>query len=110
MTGAKAQHIPYKSSNAALIDLVAGSYQYNFTGMQTAQPYLRSGRLKAIAVTSLKRQPGMPQVTNDERGVARLRGDRLVRPACARGTAGADPQLLNTEVVRIVQQPAFGSR
>ena len=107
MTGAKAQHIPYKSSNAALIDLVAGSYQYNFTGMQTAQPYLRSGRLKAIAVTSLKRQPGMPQVpTMSEAlpGYEVIGWYGLLAPA---GLPAPILKLLNTEVVRIVQQPAF---
>jgi tripartite-type tricarboxylate transporter receptor subunit TctC len=108
MTGAKAQHIPYKSSSAALIDLVAGQYQFNFTGMQTSQAFLKSGRLKAVAVTSLKRVSAMPDVaTVHESGLpgfevvgwyGLLAPAGLPRPILAR---------LSTEIRRIVEQPAF---
>ena len=108
MTGVKAQHIPYKSSSAALIDLVAGQYQFNFTGMQTSQAFLRSGRLKAIAVTSLKRTSGMPDVpTVHESG---LPGFEIVGWYGLLAPAGLPKpilQRLNTEIVRIVEQPAF---
>ena len=108
MTGVKAQHIPYKSSSAALIDLSANQYQFNFTGMQTAQAFLRSGRLKAVAVTSLKRSSGMPDVpTVHESG---LPGFEIVGWYGLLGPAGLPAPILNrlnTEVVRIVQQPAF---
>lgn len=108
MTGIKAQHIPYKSSSAALIDLVAGQYQFNFTGMQTAQPFLRSGRLKAVAVTSLKRTSAMPDVaTVHESG---LPGFEIVGWYGLLAPAGLPKPILhrlNTEIVRIVEQPAF---
>ena len=108
MTGVKAQHIPYKSSSAALIDLSANQYQFNFTGMQTAQAFLRGGRLKAIAVTSLNRSPGMPDVpTVHESG---LPGFEIVGWYGLLGPAGLPAPILtrlNTEVVRIVQRPAF---
>ena len=108
MTGIKAQHIPYKSSSAALIDLSANQYQFNFTGMQTAQAFLRSGRLKAVAVTSLKRSSGMPDVpTVHESG---LPGFEIVGWYGLLAPAGLPAPILNrlnTEVVRIVQQPAF---
>jgi tripartite-type tricarboxylate transporter receptor subunit TctC len=108
MTGVKAQHIPYKSSSAALIDLAANQYQFNFTGMQTAQPFLRSGRLKAIAVTSLKRTSGMPDVaTVHESG---LPGFEIVGWYGLLAPAGLPKPILhrlNTEIVRIVEQPAF---
>ncbi len=60
--GVKAQHIPYKGSGPALIDLVAGQYHYNFAGMQAAQTLVRSGKLRGIAVTTPKRVPSMPDV------------------------------------------------
>jgi tripartite-type tricarboxylate transporter receptor subunit TctC len=108
MTGIKAQHIPYKSSSAALIDLVAGQYQFNFTGMQTAQAFLRSGRLKAVAVTSLKRTSAMPDVpTVHESG---LPGFEIVGWYGLLAPAGLPKPILhrlNTEIVRIVEQPAF---
>jgi tripartite-type tricarboxylate transporter receptor subunit TctC len=111
MTGVKAQHIPYKSSGAALIDLSANNYQYNFTGMQTVQPFLRTGRLKAIAVTTLRRAPGMPEVpTVDESG---LPGYEFVGWYGLLGPAGLPAPILkrlHTEIVRIVQQQAFRDR
>lgn len=54
-TGIKAAHIPYKGSGPSLIDLAAGQYHYNFVGMQAAQALVKSGRLRAIAVTAPKR-------------------------------------------------------
>jgi tripartite-type tricarboxylate transporter receptor subunit TctC len=53
--GIKAAHIPYKGSAPSLIDLVAGQYHYNFVGMQAAQALVKSGKLRAIAVTAPKR-------------------------------------------------------
>src|SRR5207302_1135833 len=55
MTGVKAEHIPYKGSGPAMMDLVAGQYQYNFAGMQGAQTLVRSGKLRALAITAPKR-------------------------------------------------------
>ena len=107
MTGVRAQHIPYKSSGAALIDLVAGNYQYNFTGMQTAQAFLRGGRLKAVAVTSMKRVPGLPQVMTMNEvlpGFEVVGWYGLLAPA---GLPAPILARLNSEIVRIVQQPAF---
>src|SRR5262245_56532569 len=51
MTGVKAEHIPYKGSGPALIDLIAGQYQFNFAGIQAAQVQVRAGKLRSIAVT-----------------------------------------------------------
>jgi tripartite-type tricarboxylate transporter receptor subunit TctC len=53
--GIKAQHIPYKGSAPSLIDLVAGQYHYNFVGMLAAQPFVKGGKLRGLAVTAPKR-------------------------------------------------------
>ena len=60
--GIKAQHIPYKGSGPALIDLVAGQYQYNFAGIQAAQTLVRSGKLRGLAVTNPKRLAAIPDL------------------------------------------------
>ena len=58
----KAQHIPYKGSGPALIDLVAGQYHYNFAGIQAAQALVRGGKLRGLAVTNPKRIAAIPEL------------------------------------------------
>ncbi len=62
MAGVKGQHIPYKGTGPALIELIGGQYQYNFAGMAGAVPMMRSGKLRGIAVTAPKRLAALPDV------------------------------------------------
>ena len=65
MTGVKAEHIPYKGTGPALMDLLAGQYHFNFAGIQPAQVQVRAGKLRGLAVTAPKRLavlPDMPAV------------------------------------------------
>src|SRR6266850_2288352 len=62
MSGVKAQHIPYKGSGPALVDLLGGRYDYNFAGIQAAQPHVRSGKLRALAVTTPQRVAALPDI------------------------------------------------
>lgn len=57
-TGARFTHIPYKASSAALVDLIAGNLDVMFDFVQTSAPHVRTGKIKAIAVTSTSRTPG----------------------------------------------------
>lgn len=62
MAGVKAQHIPYKGTGPALIDLIGGQYQYNFAGLAGAVPMMKSGKLRGIAVTAPKRVAALPDI------------------------------------------------
>lgn len=62
MAGIDMTHIPYKSSTSAAIDLIGGRTSMMFDNFTTAMPYLRDGRLRAIAVTSAKRVPLLPNI------------------------------------------------
>jgi tripartite-type tricarboxylate transporter receptor subunit TctC len=55
-------HIPYKGAAPALTDVVAGQAQLYFTSPISAQPFVKAGRLRMVAVTSLKRSPSMPDI------------------------------------------------
>jgi tripartite-type tricarboxylate transporter receptor subunit TctC len=55
-------HVPYKGSNPALIDLLGGHVDMFFCNMLSATPYVGNGKLRALAVTSLKRSPVAPEV------------------------------------------------
>ena len=61
MAGINIVHVPYKGGAAVVIDLVAGRVHMTF-GSNTSMPNVRSGRLKALAVTTLKRSPALPDV------------------------------------------------
>ena len=62
MTGIKMQRVPYKGSAPALIDLASGELQVGFNTPISAIPHLRSGRLKAIAISGGQRLPALAQV------------------------------------------------
>ena len=61
-TGANLVHVPYKGGGQALIDLLGGNIPLVYTAVAGANQYVKSGRIKAIAVSSTKRSPGLPDV------------------------------------------------
>ena len=62
MAGINIVHVPYKGAGPALTDLVGGQVQIMFTGISSTLPYVKAGRLKALAVSSEKRVPILPEV------------------------------------------------
>ena len=60
--GIFAVHIPYNGGNPAQLALLSGQVDFNFDNLATAAPNIRSGKLKAIAVTTLQRSPNLPDV------------------------------------------------
>jgi tripartite-type tricarboxylate transporter receptor subunit TctC len=60
--GLQTQHVPYKGSAPALVDLAAGQTQFMIDTMNTVLPYIRDGRLRALAVSSLKRSSVLPDL------------------------------------------------
>ena len=70
MTGITMQHIPYKGSSPALTDLMAGQTNVMFDNLPSAIQFIKAGKLRAIAVTTIKRAPQFPDLpTIDEAGV-----------------------------------------
>ena len=70
MTGVNFTHIPYKGGGAVLPDLLSGRVPLHFSSVSTGAPHVRAGRLNAIAMTTPKRSPSMPEVpTFDESGL-----------------------------------------
>ena len=55
-------HVPYKGGGPAMADLVGGQVAFSFASMPSALPHVRSGRLRAIAVSSGKRSPAIPEL------------------------------------------------
>jgi tripartite-type tricarboxylate transporter receptor subunit TctC len=70
MAGVKMNHIPYKGTGPALTDTIGGQTDVFFSSTATAMPHVQSGKLRALAVTTAKRIPALPNVpTVAESGV-----------------------------------------
>src|SRR5712691_601007 len=110
MTGVKAEHIPYKGSGPALMDLLAGQYHFNFAGVQAAQTLVRSGKLRGLAVTTSKRIAALPDLP----AVAEaLPGFEVVGWYGVIGPAGLPRPIvtrLHDELVRILNRPDIRER
>jgi len=99
-------HIPYKGNAAALTDLAGGQVQMMFSNMLTAMPHVRTGRLRALAVSTAKRSPQAPDLpTVAESGVP---GFDVTPWYGVLAPAGLPAPLVakwNREIVRIVPLP-----
>lgn len=62
LAGFNAVHVPYKGDTPAIIDVIAGQVDAFFSSMPGGQPHVRSGRMRALAVTSMKRSQRLPDV------------------------------------------------
>ena len=106
MAGIKMNHIPYKGSAPALTDLMAGQIQVAFDFMISAMPHVKSGKIKALAVTSTTRSPAAPDLpTVAESGVPGFEvigWNGLVVPARTPKDAVAK---LNAELKKALDQP-----
>lgn len=99
-------HIPYKGTNALLPDLLAGRVPIAFISPLTARDYVKSGRLKAIGVTSLKRAHGWADVPSiNEAGVKGYSMDAWYALLVPDGTPANIVTLLNRATVKGLQSP-----
>jgi tripartite-type tricarboxylate transporter receptor subunit TctC len=107
-TGIDIVHVPYKGAPPAMTDLLAGHVALSFATSPSAVPYVKSGKLRALAVSTMRRISALPDVpTIDESGVPGFEAsgaNGLVGPA---GMPGALVEKLNATVVRIVKEPAM---
>ena len=70
LTGIDMQHVPFKGSAQAIADVIGGQIALSFENIVVASPFVKSGRIKALAVTSAKRASALPTVpTMQESGV-----------------------------------------
>jgi tripartite-type tricarboxylate transporter receptor subunit TctC len=62
MAGVDVVHVPYKGAQPALTDLIAGQVQLMFATSASVIPYMKAGRLRALAVTTAQRSPSVPEL------------------------------------------------
>ena len=103
MTGTYLVHFPYRGSSPALVDLIGGSMDVMFDNLPSALPHIKSGRLKALAVTSAQRSSALPDApTIEQAGGAALKGFDASSWFGLLAPAGTPPEI----VTRIQQEVA----
>ena len=106
MAGVKMTHVPYKGAPASIIGMITGEAQLTFTTVLIAMPHVKSGKLRAIAVTTRERSASLPEVptVNESglKGYESIAWYGLLAPA---GTPGPVIERLHAEVVRSTQAP-----
>lgn len=110
MAGIKATHVPYKGSGPGVLDLVSGRLHFMLNPMPEPVPFIKSGRLRALATTTAKRisaLPELPPVADTLPGYEVLTWQGLVAPA---GTPAAIINRLNTELIKALKDPEFEAR
>jgi tripartite-type tricarboxylate transporter receptor subunit TctC len=114
LTGTFMVHFPYRGSGPALIDLMAGNVDLMFDNLPSSMPHIRSGRLKALAVTSAARSSALPDVpTVAEAGGPALKDFEasswfgLLAPA---GTPAEIVSRIQQETAKALATPAMRER
>jgi tripartite-type tricarboxylate transporter receptor subunit TctC len=106
MTGVKIQHVPYKGSSMAAQDLVGGIVESSFAGVTNAMAHVPSGKLKALAVTTAKRSPLLPDVpTLSEAGVPNYDASVWLALLAPAGTPKEIVNKLNSEIGKVMVAP-----
>ena len=104
-------HVPYKGNAAALTDLLGGRVHMFFSNLVTAMPHARSGKLRAIAVSTAKRSPQAPELpTIAESGVPGYEMTNWVGMLAPAATPRAIVLKLNREIVAILNAPDMKER
>lgn len=103
-------HVPYKGIPAAVTDVIGGRITMLFTTTISAAPHINSGKLRAIAITSAKRQPGMPDVPTVGETLPGYRAEAFQGMVVPSGTPQAIVNKLSAEVARIVKLPDVAQR
>jgi tripartite-type tricarboxylate transporter receptor subunit TctC len=104
LTGVAMTHVPYKGTVLSVNDLIAGQVQVVFSDAPPAVPHVKSGKLRALAVTGAKRTPLLPELpTVAEAGVAGFALDNWWGILVPAGTPKPIIARLNTEIVKAMQ-------
>ncbi len=110
MAGIKASHVPYKGSAAGVLDLVSGRLHFMLNPMPEPVPFIKAGKLHALATSTAKRisaLPELPPIADAVPGYEVVTWQGLVAPA---GTPVEIINRLHNELVRALKNPDFEAR
>lgn len=103
-------HIPYKGNAPAITDLIGGQTQVMFATMPTVLPYVKSGKLRALAVIGGSRSPSLPDVPTVSETLPGFDVSNWIGIFAPNGTPPSIVSKLNAEIVKVMQQPNVQKR
>ncbi|OAD84551.1 MFS transporter [Comamonas thiooxydans] len=108
MTGAQILHVPYKGSGPLATDLLGGQISMSFDTITPVLPHIKAGKLTALAITTDKRSPALPDVpTLDEAGLKGFNLGTWFGVLAPAATPKDVVSKLNVEMVKIIHSPEF---
>ena len=108
MAGVKMVHVPYRSTSQAATAVLSGEVTMSFGNMLSLLPHVKTGRLRGIAVTSVKRSPAAPELPSvSESGVPGFESGPWHGIAAPAGTPREIIARLSTELVKITNDAGF---
>jgi len=111
LAGVKLVHVPYKGVNLAMNDVLAGRIELVVIGVPAAGPYIKAGRLRALAVIAPHRLPALPDVpTVAEAGLPAFEVTTFYGLLAPAGTPKSIVNRLNAQLVRIMHSPEMKDR
>ena len=106
VAGIRTVHVPYKGSAPAMIALASGEVHFGFNNILDPQPFVKAGKMRALAVTSGKRSAAMPGVpTMIESGISGFEVSFWLGVLAPAGTPKAVVNKLNADITRILEMP-----
>jgi tripartite-type tricarboxylate transporter receptor subunit TctC len=112
LAGIRVNHIPYKGGAPAATDTVAGHTQAAIVGLPVALPFVKQGRLRALAVTTAARAPQLPEVptVSETRDLASYELGLMYGFLAPAKTPGPIVSLLHAAAVEVLRTPEFEQR
>ncbi|MSQ19828.1 MAG: tripartite tricarboxylate transporter substrate binding protein [Betaproteobacteria bacterium] len=111
MANVRFTHVPYKGGGPAMADLIGGQVDYYFGGLTTALPHVKTGKLRAIALTSAARSAVAPDIPSiAEEGLAGYDASIWYGILAPAGTPPGIIEFLHDAIIRVVRTPEIRSR
>lgn len=110
MTGAKMQHVPYRGAALAITDMTGGQVQVIFDNMPSIIQHIRSGNLRALAVTTTEKSPLLPDVPTVAESVPGYEASALFGMGAPKKTPPEIIAKLNAAVNEVLQEPAIKAK
>jgi len=110
MTGCNMLHVPYKGAGPALTDLMGGQVDVIFDNLPSSVGHIKSGKIRALAVTSAERDPSLPQVPTVAETVPGYEATAWFGIGMPKGTPKEIIDKVNAEVNRALADPKMRER